>query len=72
MLSIRDGALFSLKRINSTNINSIGSFFVKKAAKSQQDLLAQEDRGLIKGKNELSRLFKIDIVGKGRSFMSGL
>ena len=27
---------------------------------------------MIKGKNEISRLFKIDVVGKGKSFMSGM
>ena len=30
-----------------------------------------EDRGLIKGRSELSRLYKIDVVGKGRNIMSG-
>ncbi len=34
-------------------------------------MIAQDDRGLIKGKSDIARLYKIDIVGKGRAIMSG-
>ena len=72
LLTICNGVLFSFKRVPSKNIaaKSLSRFFAQKLPESQQEMLAQEDRGLIKGKSELSRLYKIDVVGKGRALLS--
>ena len=72
LLTIHDGVLYSFRRVLSQNIaaKSFGRFFAAKLPDSHQENLASDDRGVIKGKSELSRLYKIDVVGKGRAFMS--
>ena len=73
LLTIRDGILYSLKRVSAKNIaaKSISRFFAQKIPESQQEILAAEDRGIIKGKSNLDRLFKIDVVSKGKSLLMG-
>ena len=73
LLTIRDGCLYSLKRVSAKNIaaKSLSRFFAQKIPESQQEILAAEDRGIIKGKSELARLFKIDVVSKGKSLLMG-
>ena len=74
LLNVKDGVLYSIKRIPTKNIatKSLGRFFASSIPQNQQDQLAQEDRGLIKSKSELKRLFKIDVVEKGRNILNGL
>lgn len=71
LLTILNGVLYSFKRIPVKNIaaKSISRFFAAKLPESHQEIIAQEDRGLIKGRSELKRLYKIDIVSKGRNFI---
>ena len=73
LLILKDGVLYSVKRIPSQNVatKSFGRFFAAKVPDTEQEQLSSDDRGEIKGCNELNRLFKIDVVGKGRSIMSG-
>lgn len=73
-MTLKDGVLYSIKRVPSKNIatKSLGRFFSASITTDPQAQLAQEDRGIIKGKNEIARLFKIDVVGKGRNIMSGM
>ena len=77
LLTFRDGTLYVLKRIvhESATKKSIRSFFGGSKSKSSEtpvDLMAQQDRGQIKSRNEISRLFKIDIKGHSFSRISGV
>ena len=75
LLTYRDGVLYVLKRIvhESAAKKSIRSFFGKsKSTETPVDQMAQQDRGQIKSRNEISRLFKIDIKGHSFSRISGV
>ena len=75
LLTFRDGILYVLKRIVHENQakKSIRNFFTKsKSSETPVDQMAQQDRGQIKSRNEISRLFKIDIKGHSFSRISGV
>lgn len=53
LLTMHEDALFSIKRIPSTNVasKSLSRFFAAKLPESNQAALSQNDRGLIKSVN---------------------
>ena len=72
-MTLRDGFLYVMKRIvvQTAAKRSLRSFFGNKQAESPVDTMAQEDRGMIKSRSEITRLFKIDVKGHRFSRISG-